>query len=243
MSAGLARVAGLLLLLIPLSLHSVAGELADFNAAVENASVHYRAAIGHLRGGNIDAAATEIEAMRKAWTALTDRFANRPPDAFDGNILYTPTLAEVTRRVARAERTAKARRPEAAREALAPIRAAMSQMRRASGVIVLADCILDANAALDAFYAYKDQPPDWSRGEARFDTAGKSAAYRHELTRCDAMAPGHVRSDPQFRRLIDGAFAGLDLVQKAINARDLEMLGRILTELRSFDSMLTLRFG
>jgi len=124
-----------------------------------------------------------------------------------------------------------------------PIRAALSQMRRTSGIFVLADCVLDASTALDAFYAYRDNPPDLSKSETRFDVASKSAAYRQELTRCEGMTPGQVRADPQFSRLIEGAYAGLDLVQKAINTRDIDMLTRILNELRSFDNMLTSRFG
>src|SRR6266404_1218058 len=130
MGVGSARAAFFLLLFFLNSSLSIAGELADFNAAVEKASVPYRAASGYLRNGNLDQAGSEIENMRKAWAALIDRFGSKPPDAFDGNILYAPTLPDISRRISRAARMVSARRPEAAREALAPIRAALSQMRR-----------------------------------------------------------------------------------------------------------------
>jgi len=243
MGVGSARAAVFLVLFFLASPSLVAGELADFNAAVEKASVPYRAASGYLRSGNLDQANSEIENIRKAWAGLTNRFGAKPPDAFDGNILYASTLADVGRRITRAARMVSARRPEAAREALVPIRAALSQMRRASGVIVLADCVLDANAAMDDFSYYKDHPPDWTSSETRFDIAGKSAAYRHDLKRCESMAPEQIRADPQFSRLIEGAYAGLDLVQKAINTRDTDLLNRVLNELRSFDTMLILRYG
>lgn len=243
MGVGLGRLIVFLSLISLIAHPSFAGELADFNAAVEKAAVHHRAALGQLRNGNADQAGREIEHMNKAWTALVDRFGKKPPDAFDGNVLYASTLSDVTQRISRALRMINARRADAAREALAPIRTALSQMRRASGIAVLADCILDANTAMDDFFAFKDNPPDWTRPENRFAVATKSAVYRRELQRCDAMAPGQIRADPQFRRLLDGAFAGLDLVQGAINTRDTDLLTRILNELRSFDTMLTLRYG
>jgi hypothetical protein len=220
-----------------------AGELADFNAAVEQASIPLRAALEQLNAGDTGAARTEVERMRAAWATLVDRFGARPPDAFDGNELYATTLTDVSTRIANALKAIKAHRFDEARATLLGIRTALSQMRRASGIVVLADCILDANAALEAFAAYKDKPPDWSKTETRFDVAAKATIYRYELQRCDTMASGELRADPQFRRLIDGALAGLALVPTAINTRDSELLGRIVAELHSFDSQLTMRFG
>jgi len=53
-----------ILLLSALSLWAgaaMAGDLADFNAAVESAAAHNRVAIGYLRTGNIDLASLEID--------------------------------------------------------------------------------------------------------------------------------------------------------------------------------------
>ena len=60
---------------------ALAGELADFNAAVEAASSHNRVAIGYLRTGNTDLASLEIDRLRDAWRKLTARFAGHAPDA------------------------------------------------------------------------------------------------------------------------------------------------------------------
>ena len=57
------------------------------------------------------------------------------------------------------------------------------------------------------------------------------------------MAREPVRQSPDFRRLIDGAKAGLALIPKAIARRDTDLLHRILIELRSFDNLLAFRFG
>src|ERR1700694_2464443 len=67
---------------------ALAGDLGDFNAAVENASAHNRVAIGYLRTGNADLASLEIDRLREAWGRLASRFAGKRPGAFVGNPLY-----------------------------------------------------------------------------------------------------------------------------------------------------------
>lgn len=220
-----------------------AGKLSDFGVAVEKASTHYRVAMGYLRVGNTDLAASELDDLRKSWLEVVERFGSTPPDAFENNALYGTTLADVNTRIASALKLLDGRKPDAAREALLPIRSSLSQLRRTSGLFLLPDCILDANAAMDDLFRFKDTPPDWSKPETRFDIASKATVYAHELKRCDGIAPGQIRADPQFRRLVDGALAALALVPKVISTRDSELLTRILVELRSFDNLLAFRFG
>ena len=112
-----------------------AGELAEFNAAVEQASIHYRTAVHQLSSGDAEHSLAEVGHMRKHWAALVDRFGEKRPDAFDANESYAPVLTGVGKRIATALALISAHRLEAARMALAPIRGELSQMRRASGVI------------------------------------------------------------------------------------------------------------
>jgi hypothetical protein len=222
---------------------AAAGELEDFNAASEKAEARYRVALGYLRTDNVDLAVREIEAMREAWSALVERFGPKRPAAFAGNQLYVVTLTDIGTRLVTAQIMIGIGRPDIARDALVPIRGALSRLRRASGIQVLADCIADANAAMDEFFIYHDAAPDWSKDETRRDVAAKAAGYAEALNRCDGMAPDSVRADPQFRRLIDGALAGLAFVPKAIETRDGELLHRVLGELRAFDNLLAFRYG
>lgn len=220
-----------------------AGELAEFNAAVEQASTHYRTALHQLSAGDAEHSLAEVSQMRKHWAALVDRFGEKRPDAFDANESYATVLTGVGKRIATALTLISARRLEPARTTLAPIRVELSQMRRASGVMVLADCVLDANTAMDALAVYKDKPPDWSKPETRFDVAAKAAIYGHELKDCQDLVPNDARADPQFRKLIDGALAGVALVPTAIATHDSDLFARILSELRAFDHQLALRYG
>ena len=90
----------------------------------------------------------------------------------------------------------KTGRFDAARNGLNAIRKEFYDLRKASGVVVLADCVRES-----------------------------------------------VRQMPEFRRLIDGTKASLELISKAIATRDADLLHRVLIELRSFDNLLDFRFG
>ncbi len=220
-----------------------AGDLADFNAAVETVSSHNRVAIGYLRTGNTDLASLEIDRLRQAWHTLTTRFAGHPPDAFDGNPLYRTLFTAVDARLVGADMILNSGRAQVARQSLEAIRADLHALRQKSGIVVLADCVGDASQAAAELMVYNKRNLDWSKPETRYAIAGKAAVYGHELARCDAMASEAVRKDPEFRRLIDGAQASLTRVPEAIAERNTGLLHRVLIELRAIDNLLSFRYG
>ncbi len=220
-----------------------ADDLADFNAALESASSHNRVAIGYLRTGNADLAALEIERLRDSWTRLVERFSGKRPEAFDGNQLYGNLFTVVSARLVGADLMLKTGRLDAARNSLDAIRGDLYDLRKASGIVVLADCVRDANAAMDALMAYDDRALDLNNIETRKEIAAKASSYGSTLGRCDGIANETVHKSPEFRRLVDGAQASLGLVSKAVATRDTDLLHRVLIELRSFDNLLAFRFG
>ena len=123
-----------------------------------------------------------------------------------------------------------------ARESLDKIRKSLSELRRENNVTVLADCVLDANTAMDALFAH-DREPDWE------SVAAGAESYAGTLKRCDGMAPSGIRNHAEFRRLIDGALASLAQIPKSAETRDRDLLHRLLIELRSFDNLLAFRYG
>jgi len=116
-------------------------------------------------------------------------------------------------------------------------------LRKQGGVTVLADCVLDANAAMAAFFKFDDSPPDWSKAASVNDFKASATALAMVAYRCDRMAGPEIRRDPEFRRLIDGTIASLDFVPKAIATRDNELVHRLIGELRAFDNLLVFRYG
>ena len=243
MPSCLARAACLALVLLAGFNAAKAGDLADFNAAVENASAHNRVAIGYLRTGNADLASLELDRLRESWGRLAERFAGKRPDAFDGNPLYGNIWTGISARLVAADLMLKTGRPEAASQSLTAIRADLYELRKASGIVVLADCVRDANGVMDALMVYNDRALDFAKPETRFGIANKASIYGHVLERCDGIAADAVRQSPEFRRLVDGAKASLALIPQAIEKRDGNLLHRLLIELRSFDNLLAFRFG
>ena len=241
MRSSFARAAVLACALMPAL--AGAGELADFNAAVETAAAHNRIALGYLRTGNADLAALEIDRMRETWGKVASRFA-KPPDALTADIqLYRNTMLDITTRLVTASMMLDTGRPQVARDALVAIRDELSQLRKVNGIVVLADCVKDAGQAMDELFVYNDRKLDWSKLATSHDIAGKASVLAHTLTRCDGLAGKTTRESPEFRRLIDGAKAGLALIPNAVAARDADLLHRVLIELRSFDNLLAFRFG
>jgi hypothetical protein len=213
-----------------------ASDLDDFNTAVESAMSHHRVAAGYLRTGNIDLAVLELEAMRETWGIVS---ARPRPAALRDHALYTTTMLSTATQLVGIFLVLDMGRADVAIQSLDAIRKELSAMRRASGVTVLADCVLDSNSAMDALFALDGKPLDAASGEV----TAKADVYRAILQRCDGMATERVRRDGEFRRLIDGALASLAQVPKAIETRDADLLHRLLIELRSFDNLLAFRFG
>src|ERR1039458_4290660 len=114
----LARAACVALALLagPAKSGDLAGDLADFNAAVEQAQSHNRVAIGYLRTGNVDLASLEIDRLRKAWGALAHRFAGKRPDAFDGIARYGTLWTGVSAHLVAADPMLKSGRPDRSEE-------------------------------------------------------------------------------------------------------------------------------
>src|SRR3982074_3116464 len=219
----------------------LADDLAGFNAAIEDVASHSRAALGYLHNQNADLAGVELERMRDSWGAFAERFGRDRPERFRDNALYVTMLVDVPTRIVAATIMINFGRPDVAAGSLQAIRQELSAVRRGSGVELLADCVLDANGAMEALAVYQDAPPDWDRTVTDF--AQKAAAYGAAVTRCDAMAPAALRQGVEFRRVVDGVAAALAVIPKAIAARDGDLTLRVIIELQSFDNLLALHYG
>ena len=218
-----------------------ADDVADFNAAVEAASAHLRTAQGYVRTGNVDLATLALERADAAWRDHVGRSAAKPPGPLASNPLFGTTLTTVATHLVAARMFLASGRPEATADALQAIRRDLAALRRAAGITVLADCVLDANAAIDRLLAAGDGAPAGS--PARAEVAGFAAAVGETLRRCDALASPAQQADPEFRRLIDGALRSLAQVPAAVAAEDTGLLGRLIDELRAFDRLLAFRYG
>jgi hypothetical protein len=216
-----------------------ADDLADFNAAVERAAAHNRVAIGYLRTGNVDLAGLELDRLREAWALVS---ARKRPDVFRDSALYTTVMTDNAARLVSADMMMNMGKPDVARTSLLGIRDNLYNLRKSAGIVVLADCVKDANKTMDRLFVH-NRAPDLGKAETTQDIAAQSTLYGQTLARCDGIADAKVKQNPEFRRLIDGAKASLALIPKALAGHDTNLLHRVLIELRSFDNLLAFRFG
>jgi hypothetical protein len=216
--------------------------LDEFNATLEGFSAHHRVALAYLRTGNLDLAAVELERMQAAWQVVMDRFATRRPAEITDQALYTSTLTDISTRIVAVHLVMSLGRPDVAYDTLTEARQALARLRRASGIAVLADCVLDANAAMARLAAYDRNLPDRSEA-ARREFLAEAETLSGELARCNDLAPASIRLAPEFRRLVDGALASLARVPEAVATGDTELLHRLVIELQSLDRLLSFRFG
>ena len=210
-----------------------ADELDDFNRAVEAAMSHHRAAAAYLREGNIEFVTREIDALREGWAKVSTL---PRPAAFRDQERYTSTILQVAAQLVGISLVLNLGRADVAGETLDSIRRMVSDLRRDNGVTVLADCVLDANIAMNALSA-TEREADWE------STAAGAESYGATLRRCDAMASRTIHHYAELRRLIDGALTSLAQFPRAVEARNAGVLHRLMNELRSFDGLLASRYG
>jgi hypothetical protein len=181
--------------------------------------------------------------MREAWSAVADRFGGDPPAVITDRALYTLTLTDIATRMIGITMVLDMGRTDVAGAALADLRGVLARLRRESGIVVLADCVLDASTVMDALFVRRGAPLDATQPAAAGEIRELAARYGEVLGHCETIAPPRTRADPEFTRLLEGARASLAQVATALRQHDGDLLGRLLDELRALDRLLAFRFG
>ena len=164
-----------------------ADDLADFNAAVERAAAHNRVALGYLRTESVDLAAVELDRMKTAWGDLTGQLRRHAAGRVARQSAFIPRRWSMCRRASSRQSSCSIwAAPISRANSLQAIRLSLSNLRRESGIEILADCVLDYSAVMAVFVAYDDTPPDWSRPEMASELSARADAVEKVATRCDA---------------------------------------------------------
>ncbi len=216
---------------------------AAFLEASAEAYAPYRGALSYLHTGNAGLAALALDAMAARWAALSDRFRDRPPAAFAADPAWRASLDAITGRIETARARLEAGDPQGAAAALAPIRAALGDLRRRNGIVTFSDRIDAFSAAMEAMWVHRRNPPDMADPQAIAALAEQARALLLALLDVATEAPKKIAADPQFQRLIEGAFGSMGSIDGAIQLRDQTILISTLRELRSTERLLWLYFG
>ena len=226
-----------------LPLRASASELGEFHSAVAGVFEPYRAARSYLRTESNDAAAFELEAMLAAWSALNERFGETPPDALSDDAQYAPVIARIGADGKAALEAIDAGNPADARALLEPLHGLMSDLRRRNGLYLLPDCLMDFSGAMDELWVFRHEMPDLSEVESKIKVLSRAAVVEYEAKRCEAMASGSLRADPEFRRLFDIFHEGIAPIRRGVIEESPARIINVLRELRSAQRLIFLRFG
>jgi hypothetical protein len=216
---------------------------AEFLEAAAEAYAPYRGAVAYLHTGNVGLAALALDAMAARWAGLCDRFRNQPPAAFAEDLAWRASLDAITGRIGTARAQLEAGDAEGAAATLAPIRAALGELRRRNGIVTFSDRIDAFSAAMDAIWVHRRNPPDMADPQTIAALAEQARTLRRALDDVAADPPERTAGDPQFQRLIEGAFQSLAQIDRAIGTRNQGSLISALREIRSSERLLWMNFG
>ncbi len=211
----------------------------ELRAFLEQFQAHRRIAIGYLRTDNPDLGAVEIERLRDRWAADLGRL---PPKVLADRSLAS-AIAETERAVLDSLNAVDGGNVDRARALLESAEAPLKAWRQANGVRLFSDCIAEAGAAYEQLDVHRVRPPDLMDLAMSGAITAAAVATEAALLRCDGEAPDDIRAEPEFRRLVDGMSASLRQVSEAVQRRDGAYLHRLLIEQRSFERLLSFRYG
>jgi len=103
-------------------------ELADFHAAVEQASADYRTAMATLETQGQQETSAAVNRLRQTWQSINDRFGRDRPAAFADDEQYASMFMLVDTRLIGVLLTIDMGNRNAAREGLAPVEETLSRL-------------------------------------------------------------------------------------------------------------------
>jgi hypothetical protein len=214
-----------------------------FHQAVSDAYGHYREAFFYLRRGNAMTAAFELEAMIEKWQAMLKAHGGTPPAPYAKDPKWLATLNEVGSIAEGALESAGSGAAEPAYEMLKPVRVMLRDLRQRNGVRLFRDEVEDANAAFDALFEYRRNPPDFNDPASVKGLREKLQKTIDAYQTCLDKAPPAMAKDEQFQRLLTDSLTFLKRIELAIEEKNPTTVINILRRVVSSNNILWMRFG
>ncbi len=219
---------------------AAARELAtELRSLLEHFQENRRVALAYLRTNNTDLGAMEIEQLRERW--LADRRIAAAQAGGDESL--AAALGEAERLITASLQSIDASDGERALAQLDAAGVPLRAWRAANGIRFFSDCIAEVTTAYEALDRHRSSPPDLADTAVRGAVAAQSTRVTDALAHCEREAPANVRSDPEFRRLVEGMTTSLRQIPQALASGDGAYLHRLLIEQRAFERLLVFRYG
>ena len=215
---------------------------ADFATTMQSIMANLRAGTSYARTGNTSLAQIETDEAVAGWKRLQEQPGTAAPTPYRAAAL-TAFLAEGTERLAAASRALGNEDNGTAGRELLAVRRAFHDLRHASGLYDLGDCIFEIAPAMETLRAAATRFGENAVAAHAADTVAAAAVFRDRLQRCDRWADRDVAKQAEFRRLIDGAIASAGEISRVALAGDGGLVHRYVIELQSYAHLLDFRFG
>jgi soluble cytochrome b562 len=234
----IAAVLGTVLAITPAT-RTLAGPVADFEAALRTAYADYRAALFHTNSKNADATMKAIAAFEEKWSALSKKYASPPPQYAD-DPKWAETLAKVKFIVDHAEVVAAKGDLAEAHEMLEEVRDVIEALHLRNGVIGFSERMNAFHLEMEHVLTRKyDGFSAAGLGELREDTA-VLAYLAGELKK---FPPAEAAGSAEFGNGLQALFDALAAVQSAARAGDAAKAKDALARVKPAYSKLFLKFG
>lgn len=206
---------------------------------VQNLQKYRRTVLAYLRTENADLALIELERLESTWTADVQRAGS----AIGQDAALAAAVIETQRTIRNARAAGERGDFAAARSLMGDVDKPIRQWRRRQGIRSLSDCIAEAGDVYERLDVHRTSAPDLAREDVRASVGAQAEAAAQAFLRCNEEADAATRMNEEFRRLIHGMTGSLRQVPEALQRRDDAYLHRLLIEQRSFERLLSMRFG
>lgn len=201
----------------------------------------YRVALFRTNGQDAAAAAEAVAAGRRAWQAVRDGVAARPPAPFDRDPRVGETLAAVDRAFGRAQEAVAAGRLPDAHESLEAVRDLLADLRRRNQVVVYSDHVNAFHAEME--HLLQAAPGLLAQAQGTRPVLAHAAVLAYLAGRLKSEAPAAVAAQPEFAPALQALLAAVEALNAAALADDAAAARAALAPVKPAFSRFFLRFG
>lgn len=189
--------------------------------------------------------AKSLDAMRQfqqRWNDIVLRYADAAPGPYDGDPQWKSTLQDVTRIAAQSLQEIEAGQFAKSHATMEAIRDALGDLRQRNGVVVYSDHI---NAYHEEMEALVESPlsPQSLDPPTMLTIRERLAVLEFLAGRLRSQAPKAYAANEEFKKLVDGVFASLEGLRRALDANAPDQIVKAVKALKPAYARLFVRFG
>lgn len=209
--------------------------------AMQSAYGPYRVALFKTNSNAQAEAFAAVADAQKAWTALRERFAAKPPAPYDRDAQFADSLARVDAVYRKAAKEVSDNQLAAAHETLEEARDLMSELRKRNNVAVFSDAMNAYHAQME--HVLGEGPAMLGSSGSRAPLVASVGALHYLAQQLASNAPASMASNAEFQQALQAVLVSVNSLQKALWAQDDGAAKEALSKLKGPYSKFFLKFG